>query len=150
VRFEAAMALARLGDARGSEVLLAHLGDRELGPLAAEHLFRCTPRDAAPALRRSLRRWLAPAAEKVWAAAALARLGEALGRESLLRFLRSRRQSVRGLAIQAMGEVAEPWAIGALRELRAGPSGAEWAEEIDDALQAAANQGGGGNRTPAS
>ncbi len=135
IRFEAAVALARLGDRRGTAVLVEALrGDPDHRLLAAEHLFRCPDPELAPVLRRELGRWLAPALPKVWLAAALARLGEAEGRARLVALLGSRRQTVRGLAIQVLGELGEPWAREALTALAASPAGADWRDEIAQAL----------------
>jgi len=136
VQLEAAVALARLGDRGGSAVLAVQLGESESALIAAEHLFRCPDPSAAPALRRALGRWLTPPLVKVWAAAALARLGEEEGKRHLLRQLGARRQTARGLAIQVLGELGEPWARQALEELAASPAGQGWQEEISAALGA--------------
>jgi len=133
-RFEGAVALARLGDARGADVLAAHLADRELRFVAAEHLSRCPSVTARPALQRLLGRWLVPPVLKVWAAAALVRLGDDAGRTKLLELLASRRLMARGLCIQVMGELGTEWASQSLRELAASPAGADWQEEIAEAL----------------
>jgi HEAT repeat protein len=133
-RFEAAVALARLGDARGAEVLAAHLDDRELRFVAAEHLSRCPSAAVRPALQRLLGRWLVPPVLKVWAAAALVRLGDDVGRAKLLELIASRRLMTRGLCIQVMGELGADWAKGALRDLAASPAGEDWQEEIAEAL----------------
>jgi len=134
VRFDAAGSLARLGDRRGTQVLLDELGNDERRLAASEHLFRCPDPAAAPVLRHLLGRWLTPAQQKVWLAATLARLVEADGREHLLRLLGSRRQAVRGLCIQVLGEIGEPWALEALRHLAQSPAGADWSEELAEAL----------------
>jgi HEAT repeat protein len=133
VRMEAGIALSRLGDERGRERLVQFLGDQQYGLLAAEQLFRHPGAWAAPALRQVLQRWLAPKLLKVWAAAALARLGDAEGRRVLLAMLRERNEMVRGLTLQLLGELGEPWGREALEALT-GPAWAEWSEEIAEAL----------------
>ena len=134
VQIEAAMALARLGDRRGTPVLIEHLEDKAYQHQAAEHLFHCPDRAAIPALRQTLNRWLAPPVIKVWAAGALWRLQEEEGRRQLLALLGSRRQMVRGLCIQVLGEISEPWARQALQYLAASRAGESWQEEISEAL----------------
>ena len=129
------MALSRLGDQRGAGVLAAALTDRKHCYLAAEHLYLRPDPDARAALELTLGRWLTPSLLKVWAAGALHKLGHAEAREHLLKLLGSRRAMVRGLAIQVLGELAEPWATDALRELAAGPDGDRWKEEVEDALR---------------
>lgn len=132
--FEAACALARLGDRRGTSVLLANLAREDLGLRAAEHLYRCPDPSAVPALRRRLDRWLTPRLHKAWLAAALARLGEPRGREVLVTLLWSRREMVRGLCIELLGEIGEPWAIDALQQMAASEAGQRWREELAAAL----------------
>lgn len=135
VCLEAAVALARLGDRRGSAVLVENLssGDRQL--LAAEHLFRCPDAEVIPHLHRLLGRWFTSPLAKVWAAGALCRLKDGSGKEKLLGLLRNRRIMVRGLAIQVLGELGQPWAMEALQELAAKPEGQQWLREIEDALK---------------
>ncbi|MCA9667222.1 MAG: hypothetical protein KC503_16600, partial [Myxococcales bacterium] len=68
-------------------------------------------------------------------AGALLALGEEeSARPKLLKALTSRKDPVRALAIQIAGELAAPWALEALRELRASRAGARWCDEIDAAL----------------
>jgi HEAT repeat protein len=134
VELEAAVALARLGDPRGAPALVHHLDSKDHQILAAEHLYRCPSPDVTPALRRHLGRWLAPPLMKVWLSAALARLGEAQGRQRLIALLESRRQTVRGLTIQLLGEIGEGWAREALEAFAASPAGEGWGEEIAAAL----------------
>jgi HEAT repeat protein len=139
VRFEAAVTLARLGDARGAGTLALHLRDKARMFVAAEHLFRSPAPEAASLLRDALRRWLTPPVLKVWLAGALTRLGEDQGRVEILNLLASRRLAVRGLCIQVLGELGEPWAIQTLEALAASPAGESWQEEIAEALRAPAD-----------
>lgn len=103
-RFEAAYALARLGDARGVPVLLDFADDREHSLAALEALERVRDRRARPVAARLLGRFLAPTLVKVRAAAVLRALGEAEGERYLERAARSRREDVRGLAREILGE----------------------------------------------
>jgi len=135
VRVEAAIALSRLDDPRGTPLLVELLRHRDYGPQAAAALFRRPDPAALPALRAVLGRWFVSPVLKVWAAAALARLGEAEGRAQLLRLLGRRQAPVRGLAIQLLGELGEPWARSALQSLQASAAGARWQEELAAALR---------------
>ena len=134
VQMEAAVTLARLGDRRGTPLLVSKLSDRRGHLLATEHLYRCPDPEATLPLQEVLGRWLTPALQKVWAAAALCRLDQPQGRAQLLASLGSRRQMVRGLTIELLGELGAGWATDALRQLAASPDGARWREEIDEAL----------------
>lgn len=145
VQFEAAMTLARLGDRRGTELLLRHLQLKQTMFLAAEHLYRCPDPRAIDPLNQILGRWLAPPLLKVWAAGALAKLEKPEGKAKLLTLIQSRHASVKGTCIQILGELGEPWAREALTELHNSSAGADWQEEIQDALEADA---GGGPARP--
>ena len=131
---EAAVALSRLGDRRGTPVLAAALTDRKHCYLAAEQLYLRPDAEARAALELTLGRWLTPSLLRVWAAGALHKLGHAGAKEHLLELLGSRRSMVRGLAIEVLGELGEPWAHDALRELAASPGGDRWKEELEEAL----------------
>lgn len=133
VQIEAAVSLARLGDRRGTLVLARSLAHRSLGTLAAEHLFRCPDEAALPELEVALERWLGPPLLKVWAAGALARLGRTAARSKLVGFLRSRKPTVKGLAIQIVGELGGAWAVQALQEVAGSRAGRGWAEELAEA-----------------
>ena len=138
VRLEAALSLARLGDRRGTRALVAMLEDRQYGVLAAEHLFRCPDPGARQVLERALERWLGPPLLKVWAAGALVRLGQQDAREHLVQLLASRTPTVRGLTIQVLGEIDQPWCHKTLKKLIEPPVAAEWEgwrEEILEALE---------------
>ena len=134
---EAAVALSRLGDRRGTGVLAEALTDRNHCYLAAEHLYLRPDAEAMAALELTLGRWLTPSLLRVWAAGALHKLGHAGAKEQLLKLLGSRRSMVRGLAIEVLGELGEPWAHDALRELVQGPGGDRWKEEVEEALRPA-------------
>ncbi len=140
VRMEAAVTLSRLGDPRGTGLLATALSDRKQCYLAAEHLYLRPEPDARAALELALGRWLTPALLKVWAAGALYKLGHQGAKDELLKLLGSRRAMVRGLAIEVLGDLAEPWAHDALRKLAAGPGGERWKEEVADALAGEARE----------
>jgi len=136
VRLEAAVALSKLDDSRGQQALARFLDDRDYGLLAAEQIFRRPDAASAAVLNEVLDRWLAPRIQKVWAAAALVRLGDERGREVLIAALDSRKETVRGLTLQLLGELGDSWCQKALEtfEKTAGP---EWKEEIAAALEQA-------------
>ena len=135
IRVEAAVTLSRLGDRRGAGVLAAALTDRKHCYLAAEHLYLRPDEEARTALELTLGRWMTPSLIKVWAAGALHKLGHAGARDHLLKLLGSWRTMVRGLAIEVLGEIGEPWARDALRELAASPAGERWKQEVEEALE---------------
>lgn len=134
VALEAALALARGADRRGTAVLVEALGRSDVHLLAAEGLYRAPDPGASASLRAALSRWFAPDLLKVWAAAALARLGDATGRAALVRLLRKREPMVRGLAIQLLGEAGAPWATEALTAFGQTRAGRCWQEEVTAAL----------------
>ncbi len=135
VQFEAAITLARLGNRRGAAILTAHLNNKKTMFLAAEHIYRCPDRQAIGPLVQVMGRWLAPPLVKVWAAGALTKLDQPEGKAKLLDLLGSRHQSVKGICIQILGELDEPWAIKVLNELARSSAGEDWQEEISDALK---------------
>lgn len=143
IRMEAAVALARLGDRRGTGVLASNLSDRKRCYLAAEQLFLHPDEEARTALEQTLSRWLSPSLLKVWAAGALLRMGHEQAREPLLRLLGSRRTMVRGLAIEVLGQLSQPWAREALEELASSPAGEQWKEELEAALKGEEHAGQG-------
>ena len=136
VQLEAAVSLARLGDSRGGEILILALDRKGSRHLAAEMLFRCPDPAARPHLQRLLRGWLVPASLKVWAAGALVRLGDgdALLQQRLSMALSRRNAMVRGLAIEVLGQLEPPWAREMLMAFAASRAGADWSEELEDAL----------------
>jgi HEAT repeat protein len=140
VRIEAAVALSKLDDGRGRQALARYLDDRDYGLLAAEQLFRRPDPGAMDALHQILDRWLAPRLQKVWAAAALVKLGDDRGREVLLQALESRKETVRGLTLQLLGQLGAPWCQRTLEELAnsaAAGNWSEWQDEIAAALEQA-------------
>jgi HEAT repeat protein len=101
VRFEAALALARMGDRRGLPLLLAALRQRERAYDAASAIAGLGPGGddtLRAALHRELSRFFGDPLVKVRCAEALARAGDPRGRAHLDAALRSRREDVRGLA----------------------------------------------------
>ena len=137
VQLEAAAALARMGDRRGTEVLVRLLSHRDFRLLAAEHLFLCPDPAARQRLQAALYRWLSPPLLKVWAAAALTRLGDLPARQRLVKLLRHRAETVRGLTIQVLGAIDQPWSrdtLESLLEPREAVLFGGWREEIVQAL----------------
>jgi HEAT repeat protein len=141
VRQEAALALARVGDRRATPVLVALLDHPDLGIHAAEGLYHCPDSAAAPALRRTVERWLAPAVAKVWAAGALVRLGENWAQERLLALLSKRNDMVRGLTIQVLGDIDQPWSRNALKSLIEPPVARQWQAWQEEIVQALGRSG---------
>jgi len=136
VQLEAAVALSRLGDNRGSGILILAMDRPETRHLAAEMFFRLPDPSATPHLWRLLGGWLIPASAKVWMAGALVRLGEEDPRlrQRLQKSLASKNNMVRGLAIEVLGGLDLTWAREALEGLAASADGAAWKEELDEAL----------------
>jgi HEAT repeat protein len=108
VAYEAALALARLGDRRGVPRLLAALEERERALDAATALGELGVDDEAAqeVLARLIGRLFGDPLLKVRAAEALARSGDERGAAHLVRASRSRRQDVRGLAESVLSELA--------------------------------------------
>lgn len=108
VRHEAALALARLGDARAVPVLLTSLpaGDRAFDAASAlAELDAARAPEVRDFLARLLLRFLGDPMVKVRAAQALARAGDPRGRAHLEKALRSRRDEVRGLASAVLSDL---------------------------------------------
>lgn len=162
VRFEAAWALAQLGDGRGRDELAAALGvragrDAEPHPgkaiEAAEALAAVGGGDELRLLASAVEQpRCAPEARIVAARAVLALLPAAGqgapehaqwqrdARAHLLAALGSRKDPLRGLAIEQLAVVGGPWAVEALGELRARRRGRPMAEQIGEALAAIAER----------
>jgi len=136
VQFEAAMALARMGDRRGTPLLTSMIDHRDFGLLAVEHLFRCPDEAARKPLHDTLSRWLSSPLSKVWAAAALVRLGDTDARAFLQEQLHSRKEMVRGLTIQVLGKLDQPWSRKELKSLLEKPANGDWSRWRPDILQA--------------
>lgn len=166
VRFEVAWALAQLGDGRGREELAAALGavdGAEPHPAraieAAEALAAVGGAEELRLLARAVEQVrCAPEARIVAARAVLALLPAAgadadaqagdgqtehaqwqrAARAHLLAALSSRKDPLRGLAIEQLAAVGGPWAVAALGELRSRRRGRAMAEQIGEALAAIA------------
>lgn len=108
VRLEAAIALAEVGDTRGTDVLVEGLGVRSHRLDAIRALGTMGDRRAIPPLARLLDRWLLPWADRLQAAAALCALEDARGAIYLEERLHSRRRAERAAAIHFMGESKHP------------------------------------------
>jgi HEAT repeat protein len=139
-QFDAAYALAALGDSRGLAVLLRHLDDKALGWPAIEAVQSLGDRSAVPALADLLRRHLTiPRLLKVRAAGAVLALAPDGGdapraRRELVTGLHSLRLESRAVAAQCLGDVGGRWAIDPLRAARASFWGRPIRDELDHAL----------------
>lgn len=165
VRFEAAWALAQLGDGRGRNELAAALGatagrDSEPHPgkaiEAVEALASVGGAEELRLLASAVEQGrCAPEARIVAARAVLALLAREAGEDSterapwqrsarahLLAALGSRKDPLRGLAIEQLAAVGGPWAVEALGELRKRRRGGPMDEQIGDALAAIAERSG--------
>jgi HEAT repeat protein len=111
IRWEAALTLARLHDARGARVLTAALRDRNRALDAATALAELAAArvalddDTRFELRTVVSRWLGDPLMKVRAAEALALLADPLGRRHLQRASHARRDDVRNLAIETLARL---------------------------------------------
>lgn len=165
VRFEAAWALAQLGDGRGRDELAAALGvpngqAAETHPAraieAVEALAAVGGADELRLLAGAIEQErCAPEARIVAARAVLALLpgeeGDAsterarwqrVARAHLLAALASRKDPLRGLAIEQLAAVGGAWAVDALGQLQARRRGRPMAEQIGEALAAIATRTG--------
>lgn len=144
VRFDAAYALAQLGDRRGRPRLWAALADRDRAwdavvmleqdgdPASVEHLARCLDD-----------RGLAPEVAVRAAAAVIALTPDHAGaRAHLIGALGHRKLPVRGLAVEELGRIGGPWAIDALAALADRWRGRELREPIAAAIAAIRARGG--------
>lgn len=163
-RFDAAYALAELGDGAGRAVLVEGLGDEArawdavtaLGVLVGAS--REGPRrladgvlggaglggaDNIEALGRALANLRVPPEATILAAGTLLQFaaGSAYhdaARRVLLTGLGARKTHVRGLAVEQLGLLAQPWAKAPLEKLAASGKGAELLETIASSLRAIA------------
>jgi HEAT repeat protein len=141
-RFEAAYALARFGDRRAIAALLGMIDDRDFSLPALQGLTTLRAEEAREPARRLMGRVLRPEAQRVRAAAVLASLGDGEGRAFLQKRLRHRRDDVRGLTVQALGEVGDEWALDLLREQRGAARDDDERAQIDEAMSGALRGGG--------
>jgi HEAT repeat protein len=142
-RFEAAYALARFGDRRAAAALVALIDDRDFSLPALQGLTTLRAPEAQEPARRLMGRLFRPEVQRVRAAAALAALGDAEGRAFLQKRAGHRREDVRGLTVQTLGEVGDEWALGLLRELRGAARDDDERAQIDEAMSTAL---GGSNK----
>jgi HEAT repeat protein len=108
VRFEAAIALALVQDARATEELLGCLRSRRLRLDAIRALGTGGAQRAIEPLTRLMQRRLLPWADRLQAAAALCALGDPAGAEHLKTRLLSRRHAERAAAVHFIGESRHP------------------------------------------
>jgi HEAT repeat protein len=133
-RFEAGYALARFGDRRGTPVLLGFVTHRDYALPALEGLTLLRDEAAREPVGRLARKLFLSPVIKVRAAAVLAALGDEDGRAHLRRLAGHRREEVRALAVQTLGEIGDEWATTILRALRQSANGEALREQIEDAL----------------
>ena len=140
-RFDAAYALAELGDPRGRDVLNAALSDAERAWDAVTALARLATPDDAEVLGRALLGKHVPPEATVLAAGAILKIAPAsahgdAARRVLLAALAARKVHVRGIAVEQLGEVGGAWATAPLERLARSGKGAELLESIAMALRA--------------
>jgi HEAT repeat protein len=140
-RFEAACALARLGDRRAITTLVELIDDRDFSLLALQGLTTLRAEKAREQARRLMGRVFRPEVQRVRAAAVLASLGDSEGRAFLQKRVSHRREDVRGLTIQALGEIGDEWALDLLRELRVAARDDDQRALIDEAMSEALRGG---------
>ncbi len=138
-RFDAAYALAELGDSRGREVLVAALTDGELSWDAIDALENLADDAAADALaglaapRRRATLVHVRAADALLAVAPEHR-GAGGARALLASAATARKMEVAGLAVAAIARAGGEWARQALEAARETRRGRRLADEIDQAL----------------
>lgn len=147
VRFDAAYALAELGDGRGREVLARRLDEPDGGWDAAEALERLGDAEAAAALASVLGARRADPAAVLRAAGGVLRLARAVpvaaghaeaARRVLLAGLDARKLHLRGLAVQQLASAGDLWAVEPLRRLAASRRGRPLADDLAETLRALA------------
>ncbi|MBP9087795.1 MAG: HEAT repeat domain-containing protein [Kofleriaceae bacterium] len=137
VRFDVAYAMAHLGDGRGRAVLATALDDSERGwdavlaltllgqPADCDFLFECLNRRQ-------------PSDEvKAAAAGALLRLHDsrsAAAQAVLLKALQSRKDHLRGIVVEELRRLADPWALATLSQFRSSRKGRAFIDVIDETL----------------
>ncbi len=115
VRFKAACSLARLGSDQGAESLCWALRRVDLCFMSLEAMTDLGSAAVLEPLLQFFHRWRLHPLEKLQAAAALHRMGEAEGSDFLRQSLESPRPEERGFAIELWGRVAMPGALGFLQ-----------------------------------
>jgi HEAT repeat protein len=137
--FDAAYALSQLGDQRAVEALRPYADSAEFGWDSVTALEELASPEAADVLATTALRANKPPTLPVRAAAALLRIAPehddaALARSTLTRALANRKVDVRGLAIQLMGELAQPWAKAPLEQLSRKWTARRHRDDIEQAL----------------
>jgi HEAT repeat protein len=122
VRFEAARGMVALRHPAGLQVLLDALDDGELRYRAAAALAQLKDPAAGPRLRKTLARWWLPAFERTQLAGALAALGDEEGVKHLFSRAGKKWSMDRAMAMELLGEVKAPGALGRLLEVVADPA----------------------------
>jgi HEAT repeat protein len=135
VRSEAALALARSGDASGVAGLRTALGDPELVVEALDAIGGLGLRELSGEAAAIAQAVLKPLGLKVAAARALLRLGDARGTRALREVLRAFRSDARSSAVQVVGELRIGELAGELQRLALRPRGVD-PETLVDALAA--------------
>jgi HEAT repeat protein len=146
-RFDAAYALAELGDPSGRSALAAGLSDTERAWDAVTALTRLGTTDDAEVLGRALLGKHTPPEAIVLAAGAILKIAPAsphrdAARRVLIAALTARKVHVRGIAVEQLGETGGAWAIAPLEKLGRSGKGAEFGESIAAALRAIAERAG--------
>ena len=125
VRQAAAIALARVGDARGARELVPALSDRERGFEAAWALGEIGAREAIEPIASLAARLTQPLPFRAALGAALVRLGDPRGALVLRKVLRAWRADGRSYAAELVGELGALELAGDLCELADRPRGAD-------------------------
>lgn|GEM_PF-1733001 len=139
-RFDAAYALAALGDDRAVDVLASFVEHKGFGWPAIDALHGLGSAAAAPALGQVLRRHLTVARHvKIRAAAALLAVAPQSpdaerARQEIAGGLRAFRVEARAVAAQSLGEVGGRWALAPLRQARSSLRGRPVRDQIDQAI----------------
>ncbi len=137
VRFDAAYAMAQLGDGRGRTVLAAALDDRERGWDAVVALTMLAQPADCDALAAALARRSVIDEVKAAAAGALLRLRDArssAAQAALVAALNSRKEHLRGIAVEQLRTLGDDWARATLSQFRLTRKGRAFIDVIDETL----------------
>ena len=137
VRFDVAYALAQLGDGRGRAVLATALDDSERGWDAVLALTLLGQPADCDVLAECLNRRQPSDEVKAAAAGALLRLHDtrsAAAQAVLLKALQSRKDHLRGIVVEELRRIADPWALATLSQLRSSRKGRAFIDVIDETL----------------